>query len=594
MIIDIIIFSAITLICAAAGSRMSGGRGKVSMESFVIHSCIGLLALSLTVLAAGILGCLYRWVFILLLLLAFIASYKEASAIIDWLILRSRMAGKIFPTLFERFLFSIFLIVGIASLFKALSPEIGNDALAYHLAHPKIFVETHRIAAIEYARESLWPYFMEMLFTLGILLHDQALAKLFHFESAVLLSLGIYAFCGRYFSRNKGILAAVIFFTTPAIFTQAGYAYIDITIALYAFMSFYLFLIWRGQGRSRDLILSGIFCGVCMSIKYLGSYVFICMIAVFVYHWLSERNKGMLKALLIFSVAAGAVAFVWYLRSFLITGNPFYPFFYQYFKNAWDNPISVACGTAKNLKNLILLPWNLTMRPLTFGGESIGIIYLMFLPFLLLWDGLKEFRARTMLLFAAVFTLLWFTTFQATRYLFVILPMLAILVGASVTDVSNKYRSKNIIIFILSLSLALNCAVSLYHAKDSIRVVLGLEPKESYLARKERSFSAYDYINKNTAPDSRILTTDPRIYYCDRKIVYSGYYLACKGIKDNTGIKELAAIAKKNNFTHLLLVVGKPFDKEDKNISSAPVTITHQNYFIENTSEDGRYILLRL
>jgi 4-amino-4-deoxy-L-arabinose transferase-like glycosyltransferase len=409
-----------------------------------------------------------------------------------------------------------------------------------------------------------------------------------------LLSLGVYAFCGRYFSRYKAILAATIFFATPAIFTQAGYAYIDITIALYAFMSIYLFLIWRDTGKFIDLFLSGIFCGACMSIKYLGSYVYICMAAVFFYNWIYGRKKGTLRAFFIFSVIAGAVACVWYLRSYLITGNPFYPFFHQYFKNAWDNPMSVACGTAKNLKNLVLLPWNITMHPLIFGGESIGIVYLMVLPFIFLWDGLKDFKVRAMSLFVIIFTLMWFATFQATRYLFAVLPVLAIMGSASMTDVSKNYRSRKIVILILSLSLLLNCAVSLYHAKDSIRVVLGLESKESYLARKERSFSACDYINKNTELDSKILTTDPRIYYCDRNIIYSGYYLACKGIKDNISIKEMASILKKDNFTHLLLVLPRPFDRRDKDISSAPVTIIHQNYFMENTPEDSRYILLKL
>jgi hypothetical protein len=388
MMIDIMIFLVIILACAASGNRITRPV-KITVESFVISSCIGLILLSLAVFVIGILGLLYRSVFAAVILCSLLISYKEAAAIIYWLISRVQRIGKVFPGPFERFLAVIFAIIGVASLFKALAPEIGNDALAYHLAHPKIFVEAHRIFFIEYARESLWPYFTEMFFTLGILLRGPALAKLFHFGSAILLSLGVYAFCGRYFSRYKGILAAAIFFSTPAIFTQAGYAYIDITIALYAFMSIYLFFIWRDSGKFIDLLLSGIFCGTCMSIKYLGSYVYICMAAVFFYNWIRGRGKGALRAFFIFSIIAGAIAFIWYLRSYLVTGNPFYPFFHQYFKNAWDNPMSVTCGTAKNLKNLILLPWNITMHPLIFGGESIGIVYLMVLPFIFLWDDLK-------------------------------------------------------------------------------------------------------------------------------------------------------------------------------------------------------------
>lgn len=593
MIIDLMIFLIIILACATSGSRVTRP-DKITVESFVISSCVGLLVLSLAVFVIGILGLLYRPVFIVIILCGLLVSYKEAAAIIYWLISIPQRIGKVFPGSFERFLVVIFAIIGVASLFKALAPEIGNDALAYHLAHPKVFVDAHRISFIEYARESLWPYFTEMFFTLGILLRGQALAKLFHFGSAILLSLGVYAFCGRYFSRYKGILAATIFFSTPAIFTQAGYAYIDITIALYAFMSIYLFFIWRDTGKFIDLFLSGIFCGACMSIKYLGSYVYICMAAVFFYNWIRGRKKGTLRSFFIFSVIAGAVACIWYLRSYLITGNPFYPFFHQCFKNAWDNPMSVTCGTAKNLKNLVLLPWNITMHPLIFGGESIGIVYLMVLPFIFLWEGLKDFKVRAMSLFVMIFVLLWFATFQATRYLFAVLPVLAIMGSASMTDVSKNYRSRNIVILILSLALALNCAVSLYHAKDSIRVVLGLESKESYLTRKERSFSACDYINKNTEPGAKILTTDPRIYYCDRNIIYSDYYFNCKGLRYDMGLKELADLIKKDGFTYLLLAIDKPFDKEDKAILQARLNIVYQGYFTENTAEDRRYILFKL
>ncbi len=593
MIASITIFLAIIFVFSAAGSRIIKQKNS-NIENFVISACIGLFVLSITVFVIGALGMLYRWVFVVLIILCFVISYKEIIGIFSNLIPRLRMIGRIFPSRFERFLIVIFVIVGIASLFETLAPETGNDALAYHLAHPKVFVEMHKIAAIEYARESLWPYFTEMLFTLGLLLQGQALAKLFHFGSAILLSLGIYAFGSKYFSRISGLLAATIFFATPAIFTQAGYSYIDIMVALYAFMSLYLFIAWRDSKRNMDLFLSGLFCGVCMSIKYLGIYVAICMTGIFLYSWSVGRKKSMFKAFFIFSVTAALIASVWYLRSYVITGNPFYPFFHQYFKNGWENPMRIACGTAKNLKNLMLLPWNVTMYPLMFGGESISVIYFMFLPFIFLWRGLKDIKVKTMLIFAMIFTLLWFATFQATRYLFAVLPILAILESASMLDVSKNYRKKNIIVFILLAAFAFNCAVALYHGKGVNKVVLGLESKEKYLTRTERSYAISEYINKNTPPGSNILTTEPRIYYYDRKMIYSDYYLNCNGLKEDISLKEMAIILKKDNFTHILLAVERPFDKEDKNISAAPVRIAYQSFFLEHTPEDRRYILLKL
>lgn len=593
MILTVAAFSIIILFCAALGRRLCGF-DKSTIENIVISFCVGLFLLSVTVFIAGVSGFLYGWVFTIIISLGIVMLRKEAAETCSYTLSKLRTVSKLFRTPFERFLAVIFIGVGLAAFIEALAPDIGNDSLAYHLAHPKIFVQIHGMPFIEYARESLWPYFTEMLFTLGLLLRGQVLAKLFHFAAAIFLSLGIYSFCVRYFSRKSGLLASVIFLTTPTIFIQAGYAYIDIMLALYAFMSLYLFFIWKESGNLKNIFLSGTFCGVCMSIKYLGVYVFICMAGVFTYDLLFKRDKKALKPLIIFSISAAVVASVWYLRSLIITGNPFYPFFHQYFKNAWAAPIRVACGGAKDTWGLITLPWNVTMHPAVFGNESIGIVYLMLLPFIFLWRRSKESIVRSMLVFISIFIIIWFYSFQATRYIFVILPILAILESSAFLDTQNRYRSRNFIVFVLSLSLLFNCLVAFYHAKDRLKVVVGLESEEAYLKRKERSFGMISYINSEIEPDAKILSTDPRAYYCDKKIIYADNYLNCNGLKEDIEIKELVRILKKDGFNYLLLAVPRPFDKRDADISKAQVKILYQTYFLNNTPEDTRYILLKL
>lgn len=593
-IVDILIFALTLLIFTALGSRVS--RLKcISVENIVISACLGLSILSLSVLLMGVAGLLYASVAASLILAAFIFSYRQIIDIVTYLISRLRAIFTIFKLFTQRILVLLFVFFCIVSLAESLAPETGNDALAYHLAHPKIFVNTHMVSAIEYSRESLWPYFTQMLFTLGLLLRSQALAKLFHFGSALLLSAGIYAFCARYFSRFAGLLACVIFFSTPAIFTQAGYAYVDIMMALYAFMSLYLLLMWHKSAKNSHIILSGIFCGVALSIKYLGIFVFICMVATFFYLSLKARRKGLIKALILFSAAAAAVASLWYLRSYMATGNPFYPFLHKFFSSAWDNPAGISIGAAKDLKNLILLPWNITVFPLKFGGEAIGAIYLMLLPFIFLRRDADNFKFRAMIIFMTAFTLMWFVTSQMTRFIFTVLPILAIIESASMVNFfKDKRRGRNIVYIALSLALAFNAAIALYHLKGPAKVVMGTQDRDAYLVRNERSYSITTYINKTTPLEAKIFTQEPRIYYCDRKIVYSGYYLNCKGLKADMSLKDLAPILRKDGFTEILLSIERPFDKEDGMISSSGLDTIHEEYFIENTPEDRRYILLKL
>lgn len=591
MIGTLLIFLWIILICSAFGERICGLKQQ-SIENFILSSCVGLFVLSYTVFLIGVLGWLYKWIFITILWLSFFYYHKEIIAICKYFLTKFRKINNIFPTAFDKLLAILYFLAVIAALVKALAPEIGNDALAYHIAHPKIFVESHKIKAIAYARESLWPYFTEMLFTLGILLRGPVLAKLFHFASAVLLSMGIYAFGEKHFMRRSGLLAAVIFLLTPAIFTQAGYAYVDITLTLYAFMSLYFFYTWMDNKKLKNILLCGIFCGVCMSIKYLGIFIFICMTVLFLHYYFAER-KNIIKAFTYFTIMSLLVCLPWYLRSYILTGNPVYPLFQVFFKNAWDMPIGIACNLAKNIQNLIFLPWSITMYPKTFGGEQVGILYLMFVPFIFLSDRIKNFKVKSIIVFAIIFAVIWFLTSQAARYIFPILPVLAILASLSIYGIFRLSRAKNFAIAALFIALTFNSALAFYHTRDGLKVVLGLESEESYLMRKERSYAISKYINENTEPSAKIFTTEPRVYYCDRNIIYTDGYIACNKLSD-VSFNELTKILKKDNFTHILLAVERPFSTSAKDISPHMGRIIYQTDFIENTPEDRRYILLKL
>lgn len=161
-------------------------------EDFVFSSGLGLGILGYAVYIIGSFGFLYpRPIIISLFLFALLAAPYVYSFIrkLDWL---SAAKAAVSLGLFEKFLLAAIIAISSMCLFGSMAPEIGNDALVYHLHHPKIFIQNHKIGYIPYTRESLWPYLTEMLFTVGLLFKSVSLAKMFNFLFGVLSMLSVY------------------------------------------------------------------------------------------------------------------------------------------------------------------------------------------------------------------------------------------------------------------------------------------------------------------------------------------------------------------------------------------------------------------
>src|SRR5688572_7856831 len=133
------LFAAILWIWGGAGKRllflMGFKKGALSAhESAVFSIGLGLAALSFGILALGMAGMLRMMP---VLLLTAIPAFL-------W---------KPFDKINVRFSPGWALVFALPiclSLLKALTPAIGNDALAYHLAHPKEFIRLEKIAALPF------------------------------------------------------------------------------------------------------------------------------------------------------------------------------------------------------------------------------------------------------------------------------------------------------------------------------------------------------------------------------------------------------------------------------------------------------------
>jgi len=530
--LDVLIFILIALIVTGAGrgllALVAPGQRLSFLERSTICYGLGVGSLALAVLAMGLCGILYRWAFIALLLLTTIFFRRSIAATArelgEWVasVLRIDFSA------FERFMLLAMGFVCFFTLIGSLSPVLGMDSASYHMQDPKVFIRAHRIIAMPYTRESLWPFLVQMLFTLGLCLKGVVLAKLFHFAFYLSAIFAIYVLCRRYWPRPNSIMAASVFALIPAIFTGTTYAYTDLAVVSYTVMAFYGFFLWLDTRCNRWFYVAGIMCGFLLGIKITSAIVPVLILFLYLAHTLSApiSNRKKIVPAMIFAAALIAVCGVWYIRSWIVLGNPIYPFAaYLFGGSGYPEQhlrYQTTSGIGWGFRQFAVMLWPLSLYPDRFGGESIGAIFLIFLPMLAFVRKFSRF-IRHILVIAFCLYVSWFVVYQYVRFFYPTLIFLSILVSFVFCDLCEKdpvirrYSS-----FLIVLLFCYSAVLSVYHNADKIPVVFGFQSERDYLLKRERTYGMAEYVNQHLPPEAKVLMmNEVRLYYFDRDIVVS-------------------------------------------------------------------------
>ena len=468
-------------------------------EECLVATGLGLTVLSLGTLALGVCGGLSR-----IPALVWLAVF----AIPVFLV---KPVGERVVTGPPAWVWYLCVLVILLSWIQTLAPPTGQDALAYHLENAKQWVLRHRVAYLPDTRESLWPSQTEMLYALGLLIQGTPLAQLFHWAFYLLTSCGVFCLARRLGGVAVASAAAIIFLMTPAAFAQSGQAYIDLALAFFTLLAVYP-LLMSGDGKSARLAaLSGFFAGAACGTKYLGLG---CALVLFVL-WVL-RSKFERKVILSFVVAVLAIGGIWYFRSWRTLGNPFYPFFSKWFGgNGFDFPVAENVGLGHGPLHFIFFLWNMTLHPVPFGGQLLGPLYLMLLPFLLLL--LPKINPRGLFLGAFIFfyLLFLFVQSQQTRFFLSAAPLLAVTVALGLSEAlqKNGFLKKTAWFCLVMIGTA-HFGIYFMRVHKVWPVVIQKELAEVYLEREDRSFRIYRYLNEHQKPGETFFNAgDARFFY---------------------------------------------------------------------------------
>ena len=533
-----------------------GMRFESSAEKLVFSSALGLGVTSYLIFIIGFFKALYATPILLAIFVGLILSARPLADLFSEISNEfKKFKLRLFPDGVYALIAAAILILTLAG---TLAPPIGQDELCYHLAQPKNFVLAHAVYEVPYSSSSLWPYLMEMLFTLGLLLRGPELAKFFHFALTLNAVGAIYCFGRRFGNARIGAYAALIFLVTPAVFIQASFAYVDNALACYVFLAAYALWTYFQNGRLRWAVLAGAMTGLAISIKLIG--LFIVPLAVLAFIWMIFKKSGSvgrpLAALLSFLAMAGLAGGLWYLRSWVLRGNPVFPFYPRWFGgHGWSITNYVdSHGRGSDFAAFLLLLWDTTFHPQWFGGEQIGPMLLAFLPLVFFLKPMPSYL-KYVLLFGVGYTALWFVVDPNIRFFYPALALFSVAMGAVAVSLTEEgpilLRSAARVLFISMLLVGASFAA--HHFVPAARLWFGGN-REAYAAERDRSFRAAKMLNRELKPEDRVVSVgEVRVFHFDPPPTIEGEVQRFTDYGNKLhSTAEVADFFRKRGFTHVL------------------------------------------
>ena len=451
------------------------------------------------------------------------------------------------------------ILLGICTLIGALAPPAGLewDAISYHLAGPKRYLTEGRIYYIPDDHHTNFPFTWQMIYMTMLSLGSISGAKLCHWICLVFLCLSMLTFAHRHFpdKRPMGGIAALVLASTPMLFWEATTAYIDLSTMLFVWLSIYA--LTNATTRIENklsvpwLVISAFCMGFALGTK-ATVLVFWGMSLLGIVFWHKIVHKTWAKESIPHAIIWGGIALAiglpWYLKSFLYTGDPVYPFGFNLFHGHYWNAQATLeytteqgkFGMGKDPLSALLAPWHVTNETLylTEYTQSTGRrfifteytilglspVYLGILFVLPLLISLKKIPQSlvSLLLFSLGVGATWFFQMQQTRYLLPALPELAI-VAAWVMGETGKIARSACYTLLASITV---WTLYIGGTQITLPATYTLKQTTSEYIKNDLSIGKYLscclWINENTPKNAKVaLFDDTRGFYLDRPYIWA-------------------------------------------------------------------------
>jgi hypothetical protein len=477
----------------------------------------------------------------------------------------------------------------------ALAPPTGKDALVYRLALPKAYLAAGGIIDTPYNIYSYLAMGAEMNGVWAMLLGGMGSARIAEIAFGVsafaylpLLLAVVYGWAREMkLERGWALVAAALIATIPTVYQVAATGYVDHALALYSALVIHAAGQWWTTQSRWSLLSLSLALGFALCIKLVA--VFLCpslVILILLKAREAQNRAGEAAASsaghVILSgcaalVCAGITASPWYLKTWLATGSPLFPFYVHLWPGAspgWDAErsrlfqlfLSYYGGAEKTVLDYLLTPVRVSLQaqpelPVYYDGV-LGIAFLSGLPLLLwgFWRLSVNVELKIAAAFAAVFFFCWLGSSQQLRFLLPVFPGLAVAMVFMAVTASARSGKERVLPWTLLVATVAGqlTIISWFLEQNPVRAAWGGESRQTYLERRLDYYPYYEIINTQLPLDARIWLINMRndTYHLDRPY-FSDYifedYTLTKLVKEAKDLSGLRARVRAMGITHLLI-----------------------------------------
>lgn len=416
-----------------------------------------------------------------------------------------------FPTGWQRLFYLAAGVVLLLLYVRALCPEVSGDPVAYHLAAPERYLTVGHFAYLPTYTYTNWPMGVQLLFALLLGLHPAAPAAIVQFLFGLVTLCGLYLLASRVAGREVGVMALGLMalvdnFAPHGFCVQMTHAFIDLGLTAFSTLAF--FTLYRATTQTTEetqaawLRLSALFAGLAATAKLTGLWVIVtgCLLALV--HCRPPSGRFAWRQALLYGGIGAGVVLPWFLKTWALTGNPFYPMLtsvfggiewtpqgWERFQRAhfiWNTPAGMPPTPAVLLR---------THLQITLAGCALALC---------LWVASRRSALVVLIRAWAVFAAcICFANYLHPRFL---MPAIPTFVLCLAYGLRRGQRGLPVVIACLALIAALlGLRRQSPPLSEAFSVARGQTSRDAYLRRHVEEYAATVYANTHLPVTARIL-----------------------------------------------------------------------------------------
>lgn len=501
------------------------------------------------------------------------------------------------------YLIHIFIVCTFIVYFiYSLLPELGYDALVYHLFIPAQMSSRHQWGFdVEKYIWAVFPMLGDWIFSLAYVLSGEAATRFLNLFFIAVGARLIYLLSQELSISKIGQLTCVaLYLSSPLTFAMGSTLYVESIWGAYLLAASQLIIRSSGgslMGPNKNFILIGLMLGFSAAAKMATLVLapLLLLTIIFFTKITTKKNRAIALISLVLFCIVGSIPNV---TAWIKTKNPFFPILNNIFTSPlfptfkftpphtqpinWDMLFSITFDTGKYFESIP-------------GG--IGFHLILFLPLILLAAlvyGKNEKKFSILLIICIMGILSIFATTSYVRYAYPLFTMLCVCIVASTEIIKPNEKLLQLLRLSLATIIILNLvflnAAAWNYRTFSFPAIISNEKRISYLLQMNSLRIAVEVVNKLNLNNSPVACfTQPLLAGLNADALIPNWYNE-KFQNEILHVKnsaDMLQLLKKYKVKYLILQEGAPIldlSKDLKEIiieSSNPVT------------QIGEYIVIR-